>query len=198
MNLYIISLGVLLFSATFVHAEVDRVLARATAYHKTEPNCDPDTKKGKTSTQIKLRDNRDYTIGMVAVDPQKIPYGSLIYAHSNKRFYLACDTGGHVRSAKASKLALLRSDIPNEYAKALVLDFYSKHEIVDNHFDHFIVIRHQGRNFKTELRKAEQELRLSPQFWLEKVRATYSSGDHSEFSEDLREMVERLTQMSRT
>jgi 3D (Asp-Asp-Asp) domain-containing protein len=162
----------LVFSLLVINlsAEVEKIFARATNYHKTERGCDSDTKKGITSTQIRLRDNCDRTIGMVAVDPQRIPYGSLIYSPSNKRFYLACDVGGDVLERTAAKKLAKKKGLSDDFFNALVLDFYAKKEIVNNHFDYFFVIEHDGENFKSSMTKKEQEIRLDPNFWIRRIK----------------------------
>jgi 3D (Asp-Asp-Asp) domain-containing protein len=145
---------------------VEKVFARATQFHKTDPGCDPWTRRGVTSTQIDLKDNCDDTIGMVAVDPEIIPYGSIIYAPQNKRFYLACNRGGAVSARTAAKELAKKKQLSKKHEDAIVLDFYANKEIIDNHFGEFFVIKHEGKDFRFELSKAEQELRLDPDFGL--------------------------------
>jgi 3D (Asp-Asp-Asp) domain-containing protein len=184
--LSVITLG--LFNVSYAGVEV--VFARATKYHKTDRNCDPDTKKGLTSTKIRLGDSCDRTIGMVAVDPQRIPYGSLIYSPQAKRFFLACDVGGAVSARTAAKTLAKKKKLPKKYYEALVLDFYAPKEIISNHFCDFFVIKHEGGNFRL-LTKKDQALRLDSKFWLAKVEGIYNEGEDDDF-EILREIIKEL------
>jgi len=186
---------IMCLSFGFSHAEeTAKVFARATKYHKTDKDCDPDTKKGLTSTQIKLRDSCDDTIGMVAVDPQQIPYGSLIYCPSNKRVFLACDVGGDVKSRKAAKNLAHKKGLSEKYRDALVLDFYAPKEIIDNHFDSFLVIENNENNFKHDLSRSQQMLHLDPKFWLAKVDRIYKEGD-SDYPKELKGVISKLKGM---
>lgn len=177
------------------NASVEKVFARATKFHKSDNGCDPWTKKGLTATKIRLRDNCDDTIGMVAVDPQRIPYGSLIYSPQNKRFYLACNRGGAVSARTAAKKLANKKGLSQKYRNALVLDFYAPREIIDNHFDYFLVIEHEGENFRFGLSKTEQNERLDPNFWL--GRAVGLLNVEEEFNSELEEIIDRLRQMSK-
>jgi len=165
---------------------VDEVFARATKYHKTDKNCDPDTKKGLTSTDIKLKDSDENSIGMVAVDPEKIPYGSLVYSPKTNRFFLACDVGGAVINRTAAKDFSKKKGLSKKHQDALVLDFYSDQEIIDNHFCDFLVIKHTGDIEFYKLHGKYQTLRLDPEFWLEEIK-------EKENSEEL-EVIERALQ----
>jgi 3D (Asp-Asp-Asp) domain-containing protein len=182
----------LLMNSSFAGVEV--VFARATKYYKTDRNCDPETKKGLTSTKIRLGDSCDRTIGMVAVDPQRIPYGSLIYSPQAKRFFLACDIGGDVSARTAAKKLAKQKKLPSKYYEALVLDFYAPREIIDNHFCDFFVIKHEGKDFRFKMTKKEQDLRLDPRFWLERAERIYNEGKDDN-SEILREIIKELKEI---
>lgn len=173
----LLTLIILGLSLNTSFASVELIFARATKYYKTDRNCDPDTRKGLTSTKIRLGDSCDRTIGMVAVDPQRIPYGSLIYSPQAKRFFLACDVGGDVSARTAAKNLAKKQGLAEKYRNALVLDFYAPREIIDNHFDDFVVIKHEGSNFRFRMTKKEQEERLDPRFWLARIERDYRSAD---------------------
>lgn len=154
------------FSITSVYGSgVEKVFARATKYHKTDKNCDHNTAKGLTSTKIKLEESCQKTIGVVAVDPDIIPYGSLVYSPDTKRLFLACDIGGAVTSRDAAK-GLASS---NKQRNAIVVDVYSPREILDNHYGYFYVIKYDGEKPFFRLYKEYQEKRLDPRFWIEKI-----------------------------
>jgi len=106
---------------------------------------------------------------MVAIDPKIIPFGSLIYSPENERFYLACNIGGAVSSRVAAKKLADKKDLSDKFREALVLDFYAKKEIIDNHFGDFFVILHEGEDFRFDLSKSEQEIRLKPEFWIDRI-----------------------------
>ena len=160
------------------------VFARATSYHRTEKGCDPDTKRGLTSTRIVLKDSSTRTIGMVAVDPKQIPYGSLVYSPGTNRFFLACDIGGAVFNRTAAKRLAKRRGLSKKYSDALVLDFYARKEILRNEFGDFYVIKHEGSNFK-KLSSKSQKLRLKPSFWLEKIKSKKKDSTIKEIKKSL-------------
>lgn len=175
---------------------VEKTFARATKYHKTDRNCDSNTKRGITSTAIRLGDSCDNTIGMVAVDPQKVPYGSLIYSPQAKRFFLACDVGGDVSARTAAKNLARKKGLSNKYRNAQVLDFYAPREIIDNHFDYFYIVKHEGVNFRFGLKESQQKLRLKPSFWIDRVSKLYDTSDEED-KVILREMKSRLQKMAK-
>ena len=45
----------------------------------------------------------------------------------------------------------------------------AKKEIIDNHFGDFFVILHEGEDFRFDLSKSEQEIRLKPEFWIDRI-----------------------------
>lgn len=195
MKVVKITLFLLLASFCFASAsDIEKVFARATKFHKNDRNCDPWTARGQTCTKIKLRENCDDTIGMVAVDPNKIPYGSLIYSPQNKRFYLACNRGGAVSDRTAAKELAEKKGLSKKHRDALVLDFYAPREIIDNHFDYFYVVEHEGENFRFEMTRAQQYERLKPEFWLKKIEDVAKI--EKEFKEEAKEMIARLREMS--
>lgn len=171
-----------------------KVFARATAYHKTHSNADSNTKKGLSSTKIRLRDNCEDSIGIVAVDPQKIPYGSLIYSPNNKRFYLACDFGEAVADRSAAKKTAKKKDLPPKYHKALVFDFYAKREILEDDFDYFFVIKHDGDLPFWKLYEEYQRKRLDPKFWVKRVESMLDF-ENIQHRKALEEILRRLEDM---
>jgi 3D (Asp-Asp-Asp) domain-containing protein len=68
---------------------------RNTWYSHDEPTNDQWTTKFQSSTGVRLRYGTASTIGVAAVDPTVIPYGS--YINNNGRWFLAADTGGLVK-----------------------------------------------------------------------------------------------------
>jgi 3D (Asp-Asp-Asp) domain-containing protein len=161
-------LVVFILVTCFADARIEKVFARATKYHKTDKNCDTDTKKGLTSTKIKLKDSCEKTIGMVAVDYNIVPYGSLVYSPDTDRFFIACDIGSAVFNRTAAKKLAKKKGLGLKYQEAIVLDFYGDREILDNHFGNFYVIKHKGSDFH-KLYKTSQDKRLCPKFWLKQV-----------------------------
>lgn len=74
-----------------------KLKVRLTTYSKTEKRCDKWTRRGKSSTGIKLFE------GAAAVDPKVIPYFSDIFIPEIKLKLEAIDTGGAVKSRLASR-----------------------------------------------------------------------------------------------
>ena len=177
---------VLMAFPTALSANVDKVIARATQFHKTDKNCDHNTKKGLTSTRIKLKDSDQRSIGMVAVDPSKIPYGSLVYSPDTKRLFLACDIGGAVTSRDAAINLAKKKGLGSKYRNALVLDFYSKKEILDNHYGDFYIIKHVGDKCFYKLYDQYQNKRLDPQFWIKHIKTLQKNDTLKEFERALR------------
>jgi hypothetical protein len=81
----------LMSTGEMVGDTVNAHFVRATKYHRSDPKCDPWTRRGQTSTQLKLpKDDSIVTdpnkIGNVAVDPEYVPEGSLVYETQTRRF----------------------------------------------------------------------------------------------------------------
>lgn len=107
----------------------EQMWVRNTKYNKTEPGVDQDTKDGKTKTQLKLQFPGPKTIGIAAVDPNIIPYGSIIKNGPN--YYVAADTGKAVCKQTASN------------GTAPVIDYYSKNQ-VGNEYSNVTIYRYTG------------------------------------------------------
>jgi 3D (Asp-Asp-Asp) domain-containing protein len=80
------------------HPKSRAIMVRLTTYSRTEKGCDKWTKKGKSSTGIKLKDKVS-----AAVDPKIIPYFSKVFIPEIKLNLFVCDTGGAVKSRLASR-----------------------------------------------------------------------------------------------
>lgn len=149
----IVSLVVLASPANLIAHEKDKknqdegkvveLFARSTKYHATENKSDSDTIKGKTSSCAPISTVIKNGIGVVAVDPKIVPYGSIVIAPDGKKF-LAVDTGGAVKSKKASRKLADKFDLPatSKEAKAPVLDFYGKTQ-VGKLWDTFRIVLYQ-------------------------------------------------------
>ncbi len=133
------------------------VLARGTSYNA----CDPESAAGKTSSLISISTVKQLGLQVVAVDPNKIPYGSIIIGKNKqgeKIVGVALDTGSAVKSGKAAKnYALAKGYDKNspEY-KALVFDFHSKSGDITKAWDNFIVVLYTGPEFKFDLKNSEK------------------------------------------
>lgn len=94
-------------------------VVRSTFYFAGEKHSDPDTDAGRSSTGVKLRPATATQIGVCAVDPTVIPYGSrvIVQTDDGPRYYIAADTGGAVKAEVASAGALH------------VIDFYSDKQV---------------------------------------------------------------------
>lgn len=168
---------------------------RATKYHKDDPGCDLWTKRGQTSTQLRLPPDTSVLdpnrIGFVAVDPAHVPVGSLVYEIQTKRFFVATRGG----EAVIDRDAAINSGKNSLEKNALVFDFYfPEQEIVDTGYTTCWVIPHEGTAF-TGLRLKYQKLRLKPTFWLERIQKLYDSSSSEENRFQLREMMNRLREM---
>ncbi len=130
---------------------------RSTWYNKNEKGADKWTIKGQTSTGIPLRFADANTVGVAAVDPNIIPYGSVILVGSgaNRRVYVAGDTGSAVVNRTASGRT-----VP-------VIDFYSQGQ-VGREYDNFSVIPYTGGNFQSL--SGENKAAV-----IENIRSTYLS-----------------------
>lgn len=109
------------------------VNVRSTTYFPGEKHSDPDTDAGRTSTGGPLVPATPTMAGTVAVDPAKYPYGT-IFRRPDGSVYVAADTGGAVKSMKASG------------GKADVLDFASATPLPD--WENVQVIPPQGNYTK--------------------------------------------------
>jgi 3D (Asp-Asp-Asp) domain-containing protein len=72
-------------------------LAAITCYWRYGRDTDKWTRQGQSSTGVKL------AMGVVAVDPKIIPYGSLVTIEGVPGIYLAADCGSHVTKRVAAK-----------------------------------------------------------------------------------------------
>lgn len=170
---------------------------RATKYYKTDYKCDKWTLAGKTSTQLNLptedKVNNPKYIGNVAVDTDKIPEGSFVFETQTSRFYV-CTTGGNAVIDRRAAIEL--ADGSNMKRNALVFDFYSPKEIIENHYTYCWVIPHEGRAFR-DLKLTEQKRRLDPKFWLDRLMSIYDSSSSEEEKNQLRIMMNCLREMIR-
>jgi 3D (Asp-Asp-Asp) domain-containing protein len=172
-------------------------LVRATKYHRTDPGCDHWTLNGQTSTQLRLPQSdkvvtNPNTIGNVALDPDFVPEGSLVYETQTGKFFVST-TGGQavIRRAAAIEFAE-KKKLPREFRDALVFDFYYPKEIVNNHYTHCWVIPHVGETKFRNLRMVDQQQRLYASFWLKHLSKIYDSTSNEPEKQQLREMMNRL------
>ena len=177
---------------------VETHFVRATKYHRSDPKCDPWTRRGQTSTKLRLpQDDRIVTdpnkIGNVAVDTQFVPEGSLVYETQTKMLFVSTTGGTAVidrRSARA--IAQMRS-LPENYSRALVFDFYFPREVVKEHYTQCLVVEHEGRPFRT-LSRASQQKRLDPEFWIEIIEPLREQAD-KESRQKFDVILEKLREM---
>lgn len=92
---------------------------RSTYYYAGEANSDPDTDAGRTSTGVPVQMASASQVGVCAVDPSVIPYGSqvIVQTADGPRYYIAADTGGAVKNETASG------------GTSHVIDFYSNTQV---------------------------------------------------------------------
>lgn len=92
---------------------------RSTYYYRGEQSSDPDTNSMITSTGVTVRPATATQVGVAAVDPNLIPYGSQIVVQTpdGPRYYIAADTGGAVKRQTASG------------GSTPVVDFYSTSQV---------------------------------------------------------------------
>ena len=92
---------------------------RSTYYYAGEANSDPDTDAGRTSTGVPVQMASATQVGVCAVDPSVIPYGSQVVVQTadGPRYYIAADTGGAVKNETASG------------GTSHVIDFYSNTQV---------------------------------------------------------------------
>lgn len=141
------------------------LFARVTEYSKKDPHCDPDTLNNRTSTQVPITPacNETGKIGVVAVDPKIVPYGSLVILPNGGK-YLAADTGGAVKSRRAAVVLARKEKKPEAFAKAPVLDFYSYQKVVPENWTNVYVLKDTQNTF-IRLKPSERKKRLDPNYW---------------------------------
>lgn len=187
--------------STGVEANADQIkvcLVRATQYHKTDPGCDHWTRKGYTSTQLRLPQcekvvTNPHTIGFVALDPKRVPEGSLVFETQTGRFFVATTGGEAVIGRDAAIKTAKKEKLPSEYKNALVFDFYYPREIVDNEFTYCWVISYEGGIHFRNLKLDNQKERLHASFWLERLSKIYNSTKDKAEKQKLLHMMELLT-----
>jgi 3D (Asp-Asp-Asp) domain-containing protein len=147
--------------------EVCVMNVRATTYHKTEPDADEETRRGESSTGVKLAEVKPKVVGSIAIDPKVIPYGSLVIITTKSgelHRFLCVDTGKDVKSRKASKLLAKKQKLTSDWSMRPVIDIYS-----NKHYDDWISIvvikdknplEPNNSRFRSRLRE-----RMSVDFW---------------------------------
>lgn len=178
---------------------VESHFVRATKYHKTDPGVDQWTARGQTSTQLRLPKNDKVVtnpnkIGNVAVDPSKVPEGSLVYETQTERFFVATTGGTAVIDRRSARAIARMRGLCKDHYNALVFDFYYPKEVVDNHFTECFVISHEGKRFRTLSREYQQK-RLDPQFWIKHLEALRKKSKDKEEQKNLDLMLARLREM---
>lgn len=142
---------------------------RATRYHKTDRGCDPDTKKERSCTGIKLREGSPKVIGAVAVNPKIIPIGSLLMIPMNDgsvRPYLSVDIGGDVTGSKASRILAKREKRGEEWATRPVIDVYTPRTITED-WTTVLVVKGPSLIGLKDAEKLERlQERMSIDFWM--------------------------------
>ncbi len=118
---------------------------RSTYYYAGERYSDPDTDALRSSTGVRLRAASATTVGVAAVDPALIPYGSRITINTpnGPRYYIAADRGSAVVNRTASG------------GREPVIDFYNKGQ-VGNTYDNVVIDYYRGGDF-TNLSKEKKE-----------------------------------------
>lgn len=164
-----------------VGGTVESHFVRATKYHRSDPKCDPWTRKGQTSTQLRLpQDDRIVTnpnkIGNVAVDSLHVPEGSLVYETQTQRFFVSTTGGTAVIDRRSARAIARMQNLPKRYSDALVFDFYFPREVVDKHYTQCFVVEHEGQSFRT-LNLKSQQRRLDPEFWIERLETLRTKAD---------------------
>lgn len=191
--------------STGVEAKASQItvcLVRATKYHKTDKKCDHWTLKGQTSTQLRLPKSdkvvtNPHTIGFVALDPKKVPEGSLVYETQTGRFFVATTGGEAVIDRDAAIETARKKKLSQQYKNALVFDFYYPQEIVENEFTYCWVIPHEGDIRFRDLKLVSQKKRLYASFWLERLSKIYGSTKDEAEKKKLRQMMDRLKENDR-
>ena len=106
---------------------------RATKYHKSEPGCDSETKKGHSSTGVPLQEAGPGIIGTIAAD-KKFLGKAFIVPLKNGGFntYVCVDKGGAVTHKKASRSLAKREGRGRDWANRPVIDVYSERSITED------------------------------------------------------------------
>jgi 3D (Asp-Asp-Asp) domain-containing protein len=144
-------------STTIDNKNKVEMLARGTSYNAS----DLDSATGKTSSLIPISTVKKLGLQVVAVDPSKIPYGSIIIGKNKsgeKIVGVAVDTGSAVKSRKAAKNYALAKGYDKESPEynALVFDFHSKSGDITKAWDNFTVVFYTGPEFKFDLKNSEK------------------------------------------
>lgn len=144
------------------------VPVRLTTYHKSESGCDPDTKREKSSTGIKLREGKLKVVGTIAADKNVIPIGSLVLVTTKSGSvypYLCVDTGSAVVNRKASRQLARQEGRSKEWATRPVVDIYSSREIAPD-WSTVIVIKDRSTNgVQGPDRLKRLQERMSVDYW---------------------------------
>jgi len=151
------------------------VPVRVTTYHKSERGCDSNTKKGNSSTGIKLREGQPNVIGTIAADKEVIPTGSLVLVttkEGNVFPYLCVDTGGAVISRKASSKLAKQQGRNKEWATRPVIDVYSSQVITDDWSTVLVITDHSMDGTKGSERLNRLKERMNIEYWLPKGHVT--------------------------
>ena len=153
----------------------NNTLVRVTEYDKG----DYWSARRMTSTGVRMRPANSKQIGVAAVDPKKITYGSLItLTDKNDRelYYIAADCGGDVTKRRAVKGTVSQelrhkyySKNSSEYRKkisALVVDVHSlgKKQVGDD-WQYANIIRYPGKVPFHKLSRSEQYKFMNMKSW---------------------------------
>jgi 3D (Asp-Asp-Asp) domain-containing protein len=141
---------------------------RATRYHKTDRNCDVNTKKERSCTGIRLREGSTKVVGAVAVNPKIIPIGSLVLVNTRAGVqpYLAVDIGGDVTGRKASERLAKREKRGEEWATRPVIDIYSPRTITEDWTTVLVITGPSLEGLKDLERLSRLKERMSIDFWM--------------------------------
>jgi 3D (Asp-Asp-Asp) domain-containing protein len=171
----------LMSTGEMVGGTVETHFVRATKYYRNDPKCDPWTRRGQTSTALKLpKDDRividPNKIGNVAVDPRYVPEGSLVYETQTRRFFVSTTGGTAVIDRRSARAIARMCGLSEKYSQALVFDFYFPREVVREHYTKCFVVEHEGQRFRTLDQKLQQK-RLDPRFWIERLETLREKAD---------------------
>lgn len=150
------------------------IAVRATKYHASEKGADKDTKKGNSSTGVKLREGKPGVIGTVATDPKIIPTGSLVLVPSKNGEvipYLSVDRGGAV-TRRAASLALAKAEGRGKnWSNRPVVDIYSARAITDDWTTVLVIESDNLGHLKGKELTARLQERMSINYWPYKYAA---------------------------